>query len=55
MVRSFLAGARGGANAVAAGIYASIGDKDTAFPILQRAYENHSILLLNLKYSRCRA
>ncbi len=50
MMHSSLASAANGDNAVAAGVYAAIGDKEQAFAILDRAYKAHSALLLNLKY-----
>ena len=51
MVRSFLAGPEYSDNAIVAGFYGAIGDKEHAFSILKKAYEAHSALLLNLKYS----
>ncbi len=51
MIHSFASDAQGRSNAIIAGLIASIGDKDEAFAILDRAYKAHSALLLNLKYS----
>lgn len=51
MIHSFAGDAQGRSNAIVAGLIASVGDKDEAFAILDRAYEAHSALLLNLKYS----
>lgn len=50
-IRGYFAGTNNGANPFAAGILASVGDKDVAFSILNRAFAAHSLLLLNVKYS----